>query len=105
MTAAANKTSKKIYGIFCKKEDFPYSYLGYVENSFSMSWTQDYVRVWRRIVDAEYNLKTILRSRKNTDNKYFIARLNSKKSPVTITWKRFADKFNSRNAKFVIKNQ
>ena len=103
MTVAANKTSKKIYGIFCKKDD-P-AYLGYVENSFSMSWTPDYVRVWRRIVDAKNNLKIILSYRKNTDNKYFIARLNSKKSPVNITWKRFADKFNSRNAKFTIKNQ
>lgn len=96
---------KKIYGIF--KRDEKGNLLGYVENSFSMSWEKDSVRVWRKN-DGPAIFQADFRAKKNKE-KAFLVRLNSKSSPVTINgWKPMGPQYTApkrqwRNAPFQLK--
>ena len=36
----------KIYGVFAVNKNDPNAILGYVENSFSMGWSKDFVNIW-----------------------------------------------------------
>jgi len=99
---------KKIYGIF--KRDKDGTLLGYVENSFSMSWEKNHVRVWRGVRDGTgvFALDFIKKPNKESA---FLVRLNSKKSPVTIEgWNPMGKDFTApkrqwRNAPFRIKSK
>ena len=94
---------KKLYGLFLEKKDGKLN--GYVELSFSMGWSPNRVRVWNKLAHVKEYLKHYINDDdgfpKDEDVKYFIARLNSKKSGIKIDWDpKSEDKYVWRNAAF-----
>lgn len=67
----------QLYGLF-KIENG--QYLGFTENSFSIGWSPDKVRVWVK-KDAEYSLK------RNKDEPVFLLRLTRSNSPIVCDFK------------------
>lgn len=94
---------QKLYGLFLEKKDGKLN--GYIENSFSMGWSPNRVRVWNKHAYVKEYLDLHI---KNTEGyprdktvKYFIARLNSKQSGIKITWDPLSEhKYERRNATF-----
>ena len=75
-----------IYGLFY--QDSNGDIFGYVENSFSMSWSKEFVRGWDLKAALYYYNKYTKKKSKNTkipgDVKYFIYRLTRRPKVATI---------------------
>lgn len=85
---------------------------GYVENSFSMSWSSTLVRAWwetrytTKTYPAYYNpegyLKNSLKADKSGKYRYFIVRISNKSGNIRVNLTRGTDKFTRRNKQFVV---
>lgn len=101
---AKKPSAKKIYGLFLEHKDGQLK--GFVEHSFSMGWSPNSVRVWKSFKDVEYYFDAHTKKEdkefpRDVKAKYFIARLNSKKSGIKISWnQKSEDKYFRRNARF-----
>lgn len=102
-----SKEQKKfvaLYGVFCQMPDG--SIMGYTENSFSMSWSFDKVRLWTKETALLYIEE--FHSKPNPDGrKYFIYRLTRKSKSARITadftdYLRNPSKYTYRNVTFKI---
>ena len=90
----------QLYGIF-KIENG--QYFGYTENSFSMGWEKNKVRVWLK-KDTDYQLKA------NKNKNIFLLRLTRTNSPIICDFKTRHDqyktktlrKYDGRNVGFVM---
>jgi hypothetical protein len=97
------------------------SYEGYIEHSFSMDWSPDYVRVWwsgtaysflgTHQIDGKATAEKDRDeyARRYPDTEFVVFDLHSEECPIEIDWDVWADamiagrKFASRNPKFTIK--
>lgn len=81
--------NQPLYAVFIKQGETLY---GYVENSFSMSWTTNYIRVWTKdeIGEALTNKKSLTKWVGRPD--CFVARVKSKKCPADIVLQNLTDK-------------
>lgn len=87
-----------LYGIFLRENGV---LMGYVEDSFSMSFNKEYVRLWPK-ADIEFWNKRICRDKRDL----FIVRVRSKKCPVDVTLNPITKdmgKYQIRNKRFTVK--
>ena len=101
---------RKLYGIFMVFRNG--RILGYVENSFSMSWERDYVRLWsKNDVDLILNDSDIKGARRRYRSaKIIVVRLSArnKSLPLKLDWAgRWVEtkkkkKFHYRNIRFEV---
>ncbi len=122
-TFRIRKKREKIYGVFLQTECG--KTYGWVEESFNMNWSPIYVRVWNKN-NAEAYLKDLLQNKhrskivilendtlvvadestslETVNVKYFIARVNSTKSPIKVDMRyKGESKFHRRNKMFQVK--
>lgn len=112
---------RRCYAIFAT--DHKGELLGYIENSFSMGWAANRVRIWRASRDRiKYRfdskpaslMSTVATLQRNNPTwDVFCVRIGSKNSPVNINWELFHQgrkaklgnigKYEWRNLKFVKK--
>jgi hypothetical protein len=99
-----NKSFYALYGVFLEKEG---QILGYIEQSFSMAWSEKYVRLWSRRdaeiykkkLEKEYKNVFIYRLTRKSPNAKIVADLKKRKSSLANKY----DKFLFRNVEFTDK--
>ena len=91
----------KTYGLFIETNGIIY---GEVENSFSMSWTRNYVKVYTELALPHLELR--VQNYKKKSHKMFILRLGrkDKNMPIHVDFKKRADEWVKSRSKYVIRN-
>jgi len=97
---------KKAYGLF--REHLATGKIeGYIERSFSMDWSTEFVRAeWKNEYSAS-DLKRYLTNAKGFPRgkgyRYFIVRISGKNPDIQVNLEKGHDKFSRRNKRFTVK--
>lgn len=85
----------QLYGLF-KIENG--QYLGFTENSFSMGWSTNKVRVWaKKDKNVEHYLQSYIEKYKDTP--FFVLRLTRSNSPIICDFKTRHDQYSAKTLK------